>query len=144
MSGADGLTFSTTDAPADDQVLVVDTGLEDYNHSVAPLKDVRPLAALATDESGAVVGGALGRTWGRCCELLQLWVAPAQRGHGVGSRLLGDFEARARTRGCGTFYLNTLSYQAPEFYRKHGYSVLARIDGYPDGIAKFLMQRIEP
>ena len=51
--------------------------------------------------------------------------------------------SHARTRGCGIFYLTTLSYQAPDFYRHHGYEVLARIDGYPDGIAKFLMHKAE-
>jgi N-acetylglutamate synthase-like GNAT family acetyltransferase len=137
------LSFSTTDTPQEDRLLAVDAGLEQHNHAVAPLAEVRQLAAFATDEAGTVVGGAVGRTWGRCCELLQLWVAPELRSGGVGSRLLRDFEAHARTRGCTTFYLTTLSYQAPEFYRKHGYAVLAQIAGYPDGIVKFLMQRAE-
>ncbi len=137
------LAFTITDTPAEDQLLAVDTGLEAHNHAAAPLMEVSALAAFATDESGAVVGGAVGRSWGRCCELLQLWVAPEHRAHGVGSRLLQAFEAHARTRGCSTFYLTTLSYQAPEFYRRHGYTVLAQIAGYPNGIVKFLMQRAE-
>lgn len=137
------LDYSTTDAPPEDRLLTVDAGLEQHNFAVAPLAEVRQLAAFATDDSGTVVGGAVGRTWGRCCELLQLWVAPELRSGGVGSRLLRNFEAHARSRGCTTFYLTTLSYQAPEFYRKHGYAVLAQIDGYPEGIVKFLMHRSE-
>ena len=137
------LAFTTTDAPPEDRLLAVDAGLERHNHAAAPLADVRPLAAFATDDSGAVVGGAVGRTWGKCCELQQLWVAPERRSRGVGSRLLLDFEARARARGCSVFYLTTLSFQAPEFYRRHGYDVLARIAGYPEGIVKFLMHRTD-
>lgn len=137
------LAFATTDTPPEDRLLAVDAGLERHNHAAAPLADVRPLAAFATDDSGTVVGGAVGRTWGKCCELLQLWVAPEHRSRGVGSRLLLDFEARARARGCSVFYLTTLSFQAPEFYRRHGYDVLARIAGYPEGIVKFLMQRTD-
>jgi len=137
------LAFSTTDTPSEDKLLAVDTGLDQHNYAVAPLTEVSQLAAFATDEVGTVVGGAVGRTWGQCCELLQLWVAPQHRSHGVGSRLLQEFEAHARTRGCSTFYLTTLSYQAPEFYRKHGYGVLAHIAGYPNGIVKFLMLRAE-
>lgn len=137
------LDYSTTDTPPEDRLLTVDAGLEQHNFAVAPLAEVRQLAAFATDDSGTVVGGAVGRTWGRCCELLQLWVAPELRSGGVGSRLLRNFEAHARSRGCTTFYLTTLSYQAPEFYRKHGYAVLAQIDGYPEGIVKFLMHRSE-
>ena len=137
------LAFATTDTPPEDRLLAVDAGLERHNHAAAPLADVRPLAAFATDDSGTVVGGAVGRTWGNCCELLQLWVAPEHRSRGVGSRLLLDFEARARARGCSVFYLTTLSFQAPEFYRRHGYDVLARIAGYPEGIVKFLMHRTD-
>lgn len=137
------VTLDTTDTPGDAMLLAVDNGLEQYNHAVAPLKEVRSLASFATDASGTVVGGAVGRTWGECCELLQLWVAEEHRRHGLGSRLLKAFEAGARARGCGTFYLTTLSFQAPDFYRRHGYAVLASIAGYPDGIVKYLMRRDE-
>lgn len=137
------LAFTTTDTPSEDRLLAIDTGLEQHNYAVAPLTEVSHLAAFATDDTGMVVGGAVGRTWGQCCELLQLWVAPEHRSTGVGSRLLREFEAHARTRGCSTFYLTTLSYQAPEFYRRRGYAVLAHITGYPNGIIKFLMHRTE-
>lgn len=137
------LVFSTTDTPSEDMLHAVDAGLEHYNDAAAPLSDVQPLAAFATEPSGQVVGGASGRTWGACCELLQLWVATELRSQGVGSRLLQAFEAHARTRGCSIFYLTTLSYQAPDFYRRHGYAVLAQIAGYPDGIVKYLMHKAE-
>ena len=137
------IAFTTTDTPPEDRLLAVDTGLEEHNYAAAPLKEVSQLAAFATDESGTVIGGAVGRTWGQCCELLQLWVDPEHRANGVGSRLLQEFEVHARTRGCSIFYLTTLSYQAPEFYRRHGYSVLAEIAGYPNGIVKYLMHRAE-
>jgi GNAT superfamily N-acetyltransferase len=138
---ADVLVFRTTDNPTEGDLQLVDAGLDQHNFSAAPLADVARLAAFATEPSGRVVAGAVGRTWGKCCELLQLWVAPEFRAHRVGSRLLRDFEERARTRGCTVFYLTTLSFQAPDFYRKHVYEALARITGYPNGIAKYLMHK---
>ena len=137
------VSYRTTDAPSEGDLQAVDAGLDQHNFAVAPLADVRQFAVFASDESGQVIGGAVGRTWGRCCELLQLWVAQQHRSIGVGSRLLEQFEARARTRQCDVFYLTTLSFQAPEFYERHGYRVLARIDGYPDGIVKYLMHKTE-
>lgn len=133
----------STDAPAEALLAAVDAGLESHNQGAAPLADVSRIAAFARDSSGRTIGGAVGRTWGACCELLQLWVHTEHRGAGVGSRLLREFESRARARRCSVFYLTTLSFQAPDFYRKHGYGVLARIDGYPDGIVKFLMHKKE-
>ena len=136
------LTFSSFDEPPEASVLAVDQGLDEYNVSVAPVVDVKTLASFAMDESGRTIGGAVGRTWGRCCELLQLWVDPTHRSAGVGSRLLREFEAHAARRGCDIYYLTTLSFQAPLFYRKHGYTSLAEIPGHPNGIIKYWMQKI--
>jgi ribosomal protein S18 acetylase RimI-like enzyme len=141
---APSISYQTFDEPPAAVLVVVDAGLEAHNQAAAPLGDVRPLAAIATLPSGEVIGGAVGRTWGACCELQQLWVHPDRRRLGTASRLLQEFERRGAARGCHTFYLTTLSFQAPEFYRKRGYSVVARISGYPNGIAKYLMQRQLP
>ena len=137
------LTYTVSDKPDAQSLLAVDTGLDEYNIAAAPLHEVAPLAVFVTDASGEVVGGAVGRTWGAGCELQQLWVKDELRKNGVGTRLLVDFEARARTRGCKVFYLTTLSFQAPDFYRWHGYAVLAQISGYPHGIVKYLMRKVE-
>lgn len=138
------LSIDVFDDPPQPAALAVDAGLETHNRSAAPLGDVRPLGAFASLASGEVAGGAVGRTWGACCELLQLWVHPDHRGAGTASRLLREFELRAASRGCSVFYLTTLSFQAPGFYRKHGYGVLAEISGYPDGIVKYLMHKRVP
>ncbi len=138
------ITYTTSDEPFGALVSAVDKGLDEYNLSVAPaLAEVKSLAASATDADGKLIGGAIGRTWGLCCELLELWVAPDSRRLGVGSDLLIKFENHARQRGCTAFYLTTLSYQAPNFYKKHGYESIANIAGYPNGIVKYLMLKTE-
>lgn len=138
------LVYTTFDTPPEAGARIVDAGLDEYNFSIAPLDAVAPLATMATGADDRVVGGAVGRTWGRCCELLQLWVERERRSSGVGTRLLEAFEARARERGCNVFYLTTLSFQAPGFYRRHGYAPIAEISGYPNGIVKYLMHKSEP
>ncbi|MFO1324831.1 MAG: GNAT family N-acetyltransferase [Burkholderiales bacterium] len=135
------LNFETHDSAPPDEARVVDAGLAEANLAAAPLDKVKALSCFARDASGAVVGGAVGRTWGECCELQQLWVAPAHREQGVGARLVRRFEARARERGCRTFYLTTFSFQAPAFYKALGYSAAHEIRGFPSGIGKYLMTR---
>jgi len=120
---------------------VVDAGLDRYNLASAPLQDVRPLACFARLPSGEVVGGAIGRTWGACCELRQLWVADDHRGRGLGTRLVRALEARATERGCRMFYLETWTFQARRFYETLGYQVRLAIEGHAPGIAKFVMMR---
>lgn len=135
----EALTFTDFDDPPQAALRTVDDGLDRHNHAAAPVAAVRPLASFASGPDAQVVGGAVGRTWGRCCELLQLWVDPSCRARGVAARLLHQFERRAAARGCNVFYLTTLSFQAPEFYRKRGYRCVAQISGYPEQITKYLM-----
>ena len=128
------------DLPAD-AAAVVDAGLDAANAAAAALHEVRPLSCFARGPSGDVIGGAVGRTWGECCELQQLWVEPAQRRRGLATRLVRAFEARAQARGCRVFYLETFSFQAPALYRSLGYTTRHRIEGFAPGVAKFLMLR---
>ena len=62
-----------------------------------------------------------------------LWVAEAYRKQGVGSRLLMSVEGVARENGCRGLYLDTFTFQAPEFYKRHGFREFGRIDGFPPG-----------
>ena len=134
--------IEVSDEPPRDAARAVDEGLEAHNQAAAPLRDVRPLAAFARLPDGTLVGGAVGRTWGSCCELLQLWVDAAYRGRRIATQLVQAFEARAAARGCRIYYLTTLSFQAPGLYQRLGYDVLAQIDGYPEGIVKYLMHKV--
>ena len=59
-----------------------------------------------------------------------------QRGTGVGSRLLAQFEQAAVERGARRVFVTSFTFQAPGFYEKHGYSEIFRWDGVPvDGQA---------
>jgi catechol 2,3-dioxygenase-like lactoylglutathione lyase family enzyme/ribosomal protein S18 acetylase RimI-like enzyme len=134
-----GLLWTVHDGAPPDEARIVDQGLDSFNHAAAPVGDSTPLCCFARTLAGLVVGGAVGRTWGACCELLQLWVDPECRRRGIGSELVRRFEAQARARGCRSFYLETFSFQAPQLYRNLGYRVALAIDGYAPGIVKYIM-----
>ncbi|MGL4232546.1 MAG: GNAT family N-acetyltransferase [Casimicrobium sp.] len=135
------ITYSTHDELPNDAARVVDNGIGDFNDAAAALHEVRPLGVFARDASNAVVGGAVGRTWGRACELQQLWVSDSYRDNDIGTTLMKHFESRALTRGCEAFYLETYSFQAPAFYKKLGYRVAYALDAYPHGIERYLMRK---
>jgi GNAT superfamily N-acetyltransferase len=137
----DGVALEVHDELPADAVRAVDDGLGAANEMAAPVHEVRRLGCFARLPSGEVIGGAVGRTWGACCELQQLWVDARHRKGGIGSRLLRLFEQGAAARGCRTFYLDTFSFQAPAFYRLHGYESRLDIRGYSDGIVKHTMVR---
>jgi ribosomal protein S18 acetylase RimI-like enzyme len=119
----------------------VDAGLGDANDAAAPLHEVRPLSCFARDAAGSVVGGVVGRRWGACAEIQQVWVEEAHRRLGIASRLVRAFEARAAEHGCRHFYLETFSFQSPALYEKLGYRRAHALDVYPHGIVKYTMRR---
>ena len=133
------VTIRVHDACPPDESRCVDTGLGEANDAAAPLHEVEALSCFAHAEDGRVVGGAVGRRWGRCCELQQLWVEPARRRQGLGAQLVRAFEARARTHGCTRFYLETYSFQAPSFYAGLGYRQVHALEAYPHGIVRYLL-----
>lgn len=128
------------DVPPSDGA-IVDAGLGGFNDAAAPLHEVRPMACFARTPGGAVIGGAVGRTWGPAAEIQQLWVGDAHRHRGVGTALVRAFEARAAERGCRCCYLETLSFQAPRFYAALGYRVAFELRELPYGIVRFTMLR---
>jgi GNAT superfamily N-acetyltransferase len=134
-------SFTVHDDVPRAEASVVDAGLGASNEIAAPVHEVRPLSCFVRLPTGEVVGGAVGRTWGGCCELQQLWVEPRYRRQGLGARVVQEFERRAAARGCRTFYLDTFSFQAPAFYRSLGYRPKMELHGFPGGHTKYIMVR---
>lgn len=137
----DELRYSVHDACPADAAHAVDAGLDHFNHEAAPLHEVQPLACIVHDGAGTVAGGALGRRWGTCGELQQLWVRADTRGRGVGSEVVRRFEALARGQGCRTMHVETFSFQAPVFYQALGYRVAYERHDFPHGIVKYHLTR---
>jgi len=133
------ISISSHDSYPAEETALVDRGLGEANDAAAPLHEVQPISCFARTASGRVIGGAVGRRWGSCCELQQLWVEPTHRRTGVGTQLIAAFEAHARKHGCSSFYLETFSFQAPELYRSVGYAVAFENNVYPHGVIKYVM-----
>ena len=60
-----------------------------------------------------------------------LWVSDDLRGQGIGRRLMETAEQEALSRGCKYVFVDTFSFQAPEFYRKLGYQKVFALTEYP-------------
>ena len=127
--------------PAPDQVQYLEDRIYEFNSSVTRITDGEWLAIFVRDDGGQIVAGICGNTWGGCCEIRQFWVEESQRGRSLGTKLLGAAEHEARRRGCSQIFLMTFSFQAPVFYRKHGFKTLATVDDYPRGHQTLLLSK---
>lgn len=115
-----------------------------YNFATTGLHDGRSLSILMRDAHGRIVAGLAGHTWGGACEVRFLWVEQARRRSGLGGRMLRGAEDEARRRGCRKIFLSTHSFQAPDFYRRHGYAVVGEFSDYPRGHSQFFLEKPLP
>jgi GNAT superfamily N-acetyltransferase len=101
-----------------------------------------PLHVWALDANGELAGGLVGHTWATWLHVTYLWVDDRHRGAGLGSRLLAQAErVAAGERACTASRVETWDFQAPGFYRKHGYEVVCVIPDYPPGITEFTLTK---
>jgi ribosomal protein S18 acetylase RimI-like enzyme len=63
---------------------------------------------------------------------------------GIGRRLLLEAERRALAGGCYSAWLDTSSFQAPDFYRRLGHEEFGTLDYPPDHKRLFLKKRLSP
>ncbi|MFF8032385.1 MULTISPECIES: GNAT family N-acetyltransferase [unclassified Streptomyces] len=101
-----------------------------------------PLHVWASDANGDLAGGLVGHTWTAWLHVTLLWVDGRHRGAGLGSRLLAEAERVASAeRGCTASRLETWDFQAPGFYRRHGYEVVCVIPDYPPGVTEYTLTK---
>jgi len=111
----------------------LNAGLDEYNFAATGTskKDQDVFSVKVTDEAGAIVGGLTAWTWAGLCGISMLWVRSDAREDGWGSKILLAAETEARRRGCDRVAVSSFTFQAPDFYKRHGYVETGRTLGIP-------------
>jgi GNAT superfamily N-acetyltransferase len=140
VTGDPILTFPETRDPQAEAV--VTGGLAAYNKEKFGHVDMRTLDILVRDDnSGKIVGGLLGRS-SLGLFFLDLFYLPEElRGAGLGSRIIRLAEDEARRRGCTAAFVYTVTFQAPEFYERHGYHRFGEIACPPAGATRIFLSK---
>src|SRR5690349_20217945 len=139
MSKAYTITQATTPDLTD--VERVRQGLFEYNQRHTGDDSYEPITLLVRDHTGTVVGGLLGSIYWGWLAVDILWLADEIRHQGWGSRLLHTAEQIAIAHGCHGAHLDTMSFQAPSFYEKHGYTVFGVLDDMPRGQRRYFLKK---
>jgi GNAT superfamily N-acetyltransferase len=124
------------------QWLPIEEGLNEFNDLITGISDRKPLSVLVKSTStGKVLGGMQGRSSLGLLFIDLFYLPPALRKMGVGSEILQRFEDEGRKRGCSAAFLYTISFQAPDFYKKYGWEEFGRIDCKPEGTRRIFMKK---
>lgn len=88
----------------------------------------REVNLLLIDGEGRTCGGLIGEICWNWMEIHILYIEEHARKHGCGRMLMQEAERLARASQCDFMKLDTLSFQAYDFYRKLGFETFGQID----------------
>lgn len=115
-----------------------------WNHNLSKAGDPKPeeVALLVRNElTNEIMGGLCGEIFYRWLFIELLAIPEETRGHGTGSRLMDMAEDLARDKGCVGIWLDTFDFQAPEFYKRHGFTEFGHLDNFPKEHKRFFFQK---
>ena len=114
--------------PTEKEIDFINQALAKFNDEKVGPDNHELLNIVEYDENKNIIGGILGGTyWG--------WMHIRKKG--IGSQLLNAAEEEARKRGCHSVHVDTMSWQAPDFYKKHGYKIISELNDIPKGNKKY-------
>jgi GNAT superfamily N-acetyltransferase len=137
-----GCRLSIEDNPSWNDREFIDDGLGAYNAPFLHDPGYDYFGIFVRDQTNAIRAGLIGNCYGGWVFLNLLWVHSDMRRGGIGSGLVAEAERRAIAFGCHSAYVDTFSFQGPDFYPKFGYKAFAVLDYPPDHQRIFLQKRL--
>ncbi|CCJ87849.1 GNAT family N-acetyltransferase [Cronobacter dublinensis] len=134
------MEYRLTDTPDDELKARIRRQLGLYN-AMHMVPDPQELIISVNDAQGNLTAGLTGRSHWGCMHIEFLWVDESLRGQGTGARLMAMAEEKGRKRGCKRIFVDTFSFQAPDFYRKQGYDVYGVAPDYRAGHSRFYFSK---
>ncbi|WP_040071001.1 GNAT family N-acetyltransferase [Pseudomonas batumici] len=136
------LRVEIKEAPQEADYQAILAPLSEYNQAHTGRVGVEKIALLIQDETGNSQGGLYAKISGQWLFVELLVVPEIARGQGMGSKLMSMAETLARKKGCQGIWLDTFSFQAPDFYLRLGFSIFGELKDYPvAGHDRFFMQK---
>ena len=123
--------------PTDKEIAFVNNALQKFNDEKVGPDNHELLNIVEYNNSGNIIAGILGGTYWGWMHIDILWVDENHRKQGLGSQLLNAAESEAIKRGCHSVHVDTMSWQAPDFYKKHGYEIISELNDIPNGNKKY-------
>ncbi len=120
---------------------VIGPAISDFNTQQAGDDQAKTLCFVLRGPDHEIVGGVIGATYWNWLHVDLMWVKEELRGQGYGQQLLQLAEDEARRRGAKNAFLDTFSFQAPDFYKKYGYEIFGTLANFPTGHQRFYLTK---
>lgn len=95
--------------------------------------------AIEVRKNNTIIGGLTGYSGWDWFYISLLAVSESERGQGLATQLMQKAEEEAIKRNCNGIWLHTISFQAPDFYKKLGYTEFGKIENCPEGHSRLFL-----
>lgn len=120
--------------------IAIRSALIQFNLAHFPDTHIEPVI-LTVNRDSQILGGLIGRIAYDWLHIELLWLDESIRKDNLGYTLMTDAEKIASNKGCTGIYLDTFSFQAPNFYLKMGYEIFGQIDDQPTGNVRYFLKK---
>lgn len=120
---------------------IIGQGIDHYNTEKAGDSKPQRICFAVQGPDQEIAGGVVAAVYWDWLFIDLMWIEEDLRGHGYGSRLLALVEDEARQRGARNAYLDTCSFQAPDFYQKRGYRLFGELTDFPRGHQRYFLTK---
>ncbi|ANU26657.1 GNAT family N-acetyltransferase [Planococcus versutus] len=94
---------------------------------------VEKMNFIARNKEDEIIGGLTTTSFWQSLQIDFLWVDPSVRGQRVAEKLMAQAEGYARNKEYRLMVVDTFSFQAPDFYRKQGFTEFGNVNDHPKG-----------
>ena len=138
---AEELNIIQVDSPGEAEWGAVGGGIDQYNRENAGPENAKRICFVLRNAQDKIVGGVIGIVYWNWFSIDLMFIQEPFRGLGHGAQLLNLAEEEAKKMGVKHVHLDTFSFQAPDFYRKHGYLIFGELEHCPTGHKRIYMTK---
>ena len=127
--------------PSAEDVQVLGDGIMANAKQQQGLDPLQFFAFFVRDDQNKIIGGCNGSTLHGGLYIDQLWVDESIRHQHYGTQLMQAAEQFGKEKGCTFATVNTMSWEAPEFYKKLGFEVEFVRHGFMYGATFYFLRK---
>ena len=120
-----------TESPATKEMKALTDGISENAKEIKGIAlHVQPFGFFHKDSQGIILAGCHGEICYKSMFISQFWVSKDLRLQGLGTELMQKAEVFAKDSGCKMIAINTMDWEAEDFYKKLGFKVDFVRSGY--------------
>jgi len=131
-------------ASSEDEIKFIENALIIFNEKIGPFPSgevPKPLNFVIKDSEDKIIAGINALFYRFIAYVDVLWVDESYRGKGLGKALYEKVEEEAQKLEAKIIHLETLEFQAKDFYIKLGFEVYGILEDFPPGHTKYSLKK---